>query len=90
MNKEMREQINKVKNFEKFVNEGDSPQGYHPEHITKEGYLKVEVIDDTLNNGKNSLVKVRCMDKSNRECELLVFTSDLKFGDKVTSITNKF
>lgn len=86
MSKEMREQINKVKNFEKFVNEGDSTQGYHP----KEGYLKVEVIDNTLNNGKNSLVKVRCMDNSNRECELLVFTSDLKFGDKVTSITNKF
>jgi hypothetical protein len=86
----MKEKINKVKNFEKFINEGELPKAYNSENITKEGYLKVGVIDNTLNNGRNSLVKVKCIDKSNRECELVVFTSDLKFDDKVTSVTKKF
>lgn len=48
------------------------------EKIKKEGYLKVEILDDTINNGRHSLVKVRCLDKSNTELELLVPSYDLK------------
>jgi hypothetical protein len=69
-----------LKYFKKFENQSDEN--------TREGYLKVEILDDTINNGRNTLVKIKCIDKSNTECELLVSSSDLK--DKVSDITNKF
>ena len=57
--------------------------------ISNIGYLKVEILDDTINNGRNALVKIKGMDGSNREIELIVFNSDLT-SDKISNITNKF
>ena len=77
MSKEMRKEIDNVKNF---INENK---------ISNIGYLKVEILDDTINNGRNALVKIKGMDGSNREIELIVFNSDLT-SDKISNITNKF
>ena len=76
----MRKQIDRFRNFGKFLNENK---------ISNIGYLKVEILDDTINDGRNALVKVRGMDRSNREIELIVFNSDLT-SDKISNITNKF
>ena len=80
MENDMRKDIDRVKNFSKFINENK---------ISNVGYLKVEILDDTLNNGRNALVKIKGMDGSNREVELIVFNSDLT-SDKISNITNKF
>lgn len=80
MSKEMRKEIDRLKNFNNFINENK---------ISNIGYLKVEILDDTINNGRNALVKIKGMDGSNREIELIVFNSDLT-SDKISNITNKF
>ena len=80
MSKEMRKEIDRLKNFNNFINENK---------ISNIGYLKVEILVDTINNGRNALVKIKGMDGSNREIELIVFNSDLT-SDKISNITNKF
>lgn len=58
MENDMRKDIDRVKNFSKFINENK---------ISNVGYLKVEILDDTLNNGRNALVKIKGMSEEMRE-----------------------